>query len=72
MVMWLILYDEYLATLPDPWGYFQYGWWKLGYSGILDIVFLIILVRFSKWMCRVGDKMHLSNGLLNGGNKLLP
>lgn len=24
LVMWLILYDEYLATLPDPWGYFQY------------------------------------------------
>ncbi|WP_223701186.1 hypothetical protein [Sutcliffiella deserti] len=43
-----ILLYELLALLPEPWGYFNYGWWKLQYSAIVDPILLLILVGFFK------------------------
>jgi len=37
-IYWTILFLLYeaLTTLPEPWGYFRFGWWKLQYSAITD------------------------------------
>ncbi|MFC8575619.1 hypothetical protein ACFUCO_19860 [Heyndrickxia sporothermodurans] len=41
-----ILIYEKLALLPEPWGYFHYGWWNLGISAIVDPFLLLILIIF--------------------------
>lgn len=52
---WLIfiLIYEVIALLPEPWGYFNYGWWKLWYSMLIDPILLIILVKYYKWVCKI-------------------
>ncbi|WEG11288.1 hypothetical protein PU629_14075 [Pullulanibacillus sp. KACC 23026] len=49
---WLIFVIgyEYLALLPEPWGFFHYGWWKIYYSMILDPILLMILLGYFKWV----------------------
>jgi hypothetical protein len=46
----LILIYEFLTMLPEPWGYFHYGWWKIWYSAIVDPIILICLLGFYKWI----------------------
>jgi hypothetical protein len=46
----LILIYELLTMLPDPWGYFHYGWWEIWYSAIVDPIILICLLGFYKWI----------------------
>lgn len=48
----LICMYEVIALLPEPWGYFHYGWWKLGYSAILDPFLFTILVVYFKHLVR--------------------
>lgn len=43
----LLIY-EFITLLPEPWGYFYYGWWHLGYSAVLNPVLLIILLLYFK------------------------
>lgn len=45
---WLagMLAYEMLTLLPQPWGYFYYGWWKLAYSAIVDPILLLILLGY--------------------------
>lgn len=59
---WLIfmLIYELIALLPQPWGYFNYGWWKLWYSLLIDPFLLIILVTYYKWICKI-EKTELIN-----------
>lgn len=45
-----ILIYEAVALLPEPWGYFHFGWWNLGYSAILDPILLLILLGYFKWI----------------------
>ena len=45
-----ILIYEVIALLPEPWGYFHFGWWNLGYSAILDPILLLILLGYFKWI----------------------
>lgn len=45
-----ILLYELAALLPEPWGYFHYGWWKIWYSAIIDPFLLYILLGFYKWI----------------------
>ncbi|MBH9967276.1 hypothetical protein [[Bacillus] enclensis] len=45
----LLIY-ELVARLPEPWGYFQYGWWKWEYSAIEDPILLLLLVLFYKFI----------------------
>jgi hypothetical protein len=48
-VIFILLYE--LATLlPEPWGYFHYGWWKIEYSAIVDFIILYCLLEFYKWI----------------------
>lgn len=51
-VYWIILIELYeaLTLLPEPWGYFNYGWWNLGYSAVCYPVLLFVLLNFYKWI----------------------
>jgi hypothetical protein len=48
-----ILIYEVITLLPEPWGYFHYGWWKLWHAAILDPILLLILLGFYKWICHL-------------------
>ncbi|WLR57475.1 hypothetical protein LC048_11825 [Mesobacillus subterraneus] len=49
----LILIYELITLLPEPWGYFHYGWWQIWYSAIVDPVILLCLLGFYKWIQRL-------------------
>jgi hypothetical protein len=51
-----ILIYEAVALLPEPWGYFHFGWWNLGYSAILDPILLLILLGYYKWILFIEKK----------------
>jgi hypothetical protein len=54
----LLIYE--LATrLPEPWGYFQYGWWKWEYSAIEDPLLLLILVGFYKLVLHLETEVSM-------------
>lgn len=48
-VIFILLY-ELAVLLPEPWGYFHYGWWKIEYSAIVDPIILYFLLGFYKWI----------------------
>ncbi len=50
--VWLVFITIYevIAALPEPWGYFKYGWWKLQYSVVEDVILLFILLGFYKYI----------------------
>lgn len=58
-IYWLIfmVIYEVIALFPEPWGYFNYGWWKLWYSVICDPILLIILLSYYKWIFKI-EKNH--------------
>lgn len=64
-VVAIILYEA-LTLLPEPWGYFNNGWWKLWYSAILDPFLLLILLGFYKWICYL-EKRNSNCGPTNKG-----
>jgi len=48
----IVLY-EVLTLLPEPWGYFHYGWWKLYHSVLLNPFLLLILLGLYKLIGRM-------------------
>jgi hypothetical protein len=48
VIFWVlaILIYEKLTLLPEPWGYFNYDWWKLWHSAITDPILFFILIKF--------------------------
>lgn len=48
-----ILIYEIITLLPEPWGYFHYGWWKLWHAAVLDPFLLLILLGYYKWICKL-------------------
>ncbi|MEH7373868.1 hypothetical protein [Neobacillus drentensis] len=54
-IFWLVfmLIYEVISLLPEPWGYFNYGWWKLEYSILVDPILLVILLNYYKWICKI-------------------
>lgn len=42
---------ELVALLPEPWGYFRYGWWKTWYSLVLNPILLVSVLFYYKWVC---------------------
>lgn len=54
-VMAILIY-EVVTLLPEPWGYFHYGWWKLWHAAILDPLLLLILLGYYKWICHLEKK----------------
>ncbi|MDD1515305.1 hypothetical protein [Priestia megaterium] len=58
-VIAIILYET-ITLLPEPWGYFHYGWWKLWHAAITDPILFLILLGYYKWICKAERKL-LSN-----------
>lgn len=54
-----ILFYESLTLLPEPWGYFHYGWWKLGYSAICDPILLMLVLIYYKWIRKIEKSANL-------------
>jgi hypothetical protein len=54
-----ILLYEMITLLPEPWGYFHYGWWKLWHAAILDPILLLIVLGFYTWICKLEKKACL-------------
>ncbi|NRD77064.1 hypothetical protein HPT25_06080 [Bacillus sp. BRMEA1] len=54
---------EFITMLPEPWGYFHYGWWKWWYSAMINPMLLLILIGYYRWICQVED--DLLNGKKN-------
>jgi hypothetical protein len=52
----IILLYELITTLPEPWGYFHFGWWSIWHSAILDPILLLILLAYYRWICRLEKK----------------
>jgi hypothetical protein len=57
-ILWEIgtLLYEVITLLPEPWGYFRYGWWNLWYSAIVNPILLLILLGYYKWICKLEKK----------------
>jgi hypothetical protein len=55
IVLWVIfiLLYEVIAKLPEPWGYFHYGWWRLWHAAIVDPFLLLILLGYYKLISRL-------------------
>lgn len=53
--LWVIgiLVYEGLTLLPEPLGYFHYGWWKLRYSAFVNILLFLLLLQFYKLIKRM-------------------
>lgn len=54
-IYWIVFMAIYevIALLPEPWGYFNYGWWKMEYSILVDPILLVILMNYYKWICKI-------------------
>jgi hypothetical protein len=59
LVIWgiAILVYEIITLLPEPWGYFHYGWWKLWHSAIVNPILFLILLGYYKWICKAENKL---------------
>ncbi|GLB59571.1 hypothetical protein [Cytobacillus sp. NCCP-133] len=51
-VMAIVLY-EVLTLLPEPWGFFHYGWWRLWHAALLDPILLLTILKYYKWIYRL-------------------
>ncbi|TDK59794.1 hypothetical protein E2K98_17880 [Bacillus salipaludis] len=51
-----ILLYELVTLLPEPWGYFHYGWWTLWHAAILDPFLLLILLGYYRWVRHLEKK----------------
>lgn len=52
-----ILLYEVVARLPEPWGYFYYGWWELWHAALVDPILFFILVKYYRWILRLEKEM---------------
>lgn len=52
----IVIY-EVIALLPEPWGYFNYGWWKLWYSILIDPILLLILLYYYKLIRKIEKEL---------------
>lgn len=59
-VIGILLFEAY-SLLPEPWGFFHYGWWKLWHAAIVDPFLLFILLKYYKWICRLEKNLHIKN-----------
>lgn len=51
-----VLIYELFTLLPEPWGYFRYGWWNIWYSIVLNPFLFVILLVYYKWILKL--EMH--------------
>ncbi|MCM3727881.1 hypothetical protein M3226_19690 [Neobacillus cucumis] len=60
----LLLY-EVIALLPEPWGYFHYGWWTLWHSLVINPFLLLILLGYYKWIVKLEKRSTVSSAFKN-------
>jgi len=51
-VVFMLVYEVF-TLLPEPWGYFNYGWWSLWHSAIADPILLLVLLNYYKWIRKI-------------------
>jgi hypothetical protein len=51
-----ILGYERLTLIPNPWGYFHYGWWKMWHAVLIDPILFGILLGYYKWICKLENR----------------
>lgn len=52
---------ELLALLPEPFGYFHYGWWNLLHSIIMNPILFLILILYFKWIKKLEEEAMKQN-----------
>jgi hypothetical protein len=60
IAIWVLAITLYEAVtlLPEPWGYFNHGWWELWYSAIVNPFLLSIVLFYYKWICEIEKESH--------------
>ncbi|GKU82633.1 hypothetical protein [Niallia sp. NCCP-28] len=53
----VILLYENVTLLPEPWGYFHYGWWKIWYSALINPILLISLILYYHYIVSLEQKV---------------
>ncbi len=53
-----LLAYEAITTLPEPFGFFHYGWWHLWYSTIINPFLLFLLLCYYKWILRIEKELR--------------
>ncbi|MBD0381209.1 hypothetical protein [Paenibacillus sedimenti] len=48
---------EIITLLPEPWGFFHYGWWRSWHSLVINPILMLILLGYYKWICRLEKKL---------------
>ncbi len=56
-----LLAFEYITLLPEPWGFFHYGWWTLWHSALINPILLLILLGYYKWVNKI-ENILIING----------
>ncbi|MFS0881176.1 hypothetical protein [Metabacillus niabensis] len=51
-VLFMVVY-EMIALLPEPWGYFNYGWWTIWYSALVNPFLLMLVLNYYKWVSKI-------------------
>jgi hypothetical protein len=51
-----ILIYESITLLPEPWGYFHSGWWKLWHSAAVDPLLFLSLLAYFKLVRKQEEK----------------
>lgn len=54
-----ILLYEMITLLPEPWGYFYYGWWTIWHAAFIDPILLLILLGFYKLIVKVEKEVQI-------------
>ncbi|KHD84225.1 hypothetical protein NG54_16890 [Heyndrickxia ginsengihumi] len=52
---------ELITLLPEPIGYFHYGWWNIWNSAIENPFLFVILLFYYKWICKIEAKIKNPN-----------
>lgn len=48
-----LLSYEVATMLPQPYGFFHYGWWNLWHSAVVNPFLLTILIAYYKWISKL-------------------
>ena len=59
----LLLTYEFLTLMPEPWGYFHYGWWSMWHSAFVNPILLITLLGYYKWTRLLEDHVIMNRGI---------
>ncbi|MBT2757974.1 hypothetical protein J7E71_19060 [Mesobacillus foraminis] len=59
VIIWelFLLGYELLTLLPEPFGYFTYGWWHIWVSAFLNPLLLGVLLVFYRWIVKVENSV---------------